>query len=91
MTEWQVFGVIVALVAFVTAIVRPVIKLNTSITRLTETTRHLTENIDRLVKDLAEQKEKSSESHRRIWAKNDEQDETLADHETRITILEKKN
>lgn len=84
MTEWQVFGVIVALVAFVTAIVGPLIKLNTSITRLTE-------NIDRLVKDLAEQKEKSSESHRRIWAKNDEQDETLADHETRITILEKKN
>ena len=91
MTEWEVFGVITALVAFVAAIVGPLIKLNTSITRLTETAAHLTEKIGQLVRDMAAQEEKSSESHRRIWAKNDEQDATLADHETRITVLENKN
>ena len=91
MNEWEVVGVIVTLVGLVAALVGPIVKLNVSITKLTETTRHLTENIDRLVKDMADQKEKSSESHRRIWAKVDEQDETLSDHETRITILEKKN
>ena len=30
----------------------------------------------------------AAESHRRIWAHNDEQDATLADHETRLRVLE---
>ena len=33
--EWQVFGVIVALCGFAGAIITPVVKLNSSITRLT--------------------------------------------------------
>lgn len=31
---------------------------------------------------------KSSESHEKLWKKNDEQDDTLSDHDKRITRLE---
>ena len=41
-------------------------------------------------KALSAQREDSKESHRRIWAHNDEQDQTLADHETRLRVLESK-
>jgi hypothetical protein len=81
--EWQVFGVIVALIGFVAAIVGPIIKLNSSITRLTVT-------MERLVQDMAEQRESSHDAHKRLWGKNDEQDARLGDHETRITTLERK-
>lgn len=82
-TEWEVFGVIVALTAFAISICTPIIKLNTSITRLIERLNMLDEGMDELT-------EKNHKSHERIWVHNEEQDEKLNDHETRITILEKK-
>lgn len=81
--EWTVVGVIVALVGLVSAIAGPIIKLNGSITRLTVTT-------ERLIKDMDAQKESSHLAHQRLWDKNEEQDRTLSDHETRITTLEHK-
>lgn len=83
MTEWEVFGVIVALTAFAISIGTPIIKLNTSITRLIERLNMLDEGMDELT-------EKNHKSHERIWVHNEEQDNKLNDHETRITILEKK-
>ena len=81
--EWQVVGVIVVLVGLVGSIIGPVIKLNSSITRLTVT-------MERLVKDVDVIKENSHDAHQRLWEKNDEQDKIINDHETRITSLEKK-
>ena len=82
-TEWEVFGVIVALVAFAISIGTPIVKLNTSITRLIDRLNMLDEGMDELTA-------RNSKSHERLWKHNEEQDDKLHDHETRITILEKK-
>ena len=89
MTEWQVFGVIVALFGFVVEVVTPILKLNTSITKLTVT-------MESMSKDLINDREKSRDAHKSIWAgieavekKNTEQDLTLSNHEQRIKVLEK--
>lgn len=79
--EWQVFGVIVALGGFAGAIIAPVVKLNSSITRLTVT-------MERLVQDVQELRERSREEHGRLWRKNEELDHVLTAHETRLTTLE---
>ena len=42
------------------------------------------------LRDMEDQRERSHEAHKRLWDKNDEQDRTLNDHETRITTLERK-
>lgn len=81
--EWQVVGVIVVLVGLAGSIIGPVIKLNSSITRLTVT-------MERLVRDMDAFKESSHDAHQRLWEKNDEQDKIINDHETRITSLEKR-
>ena len=90
MTEWQVFGVIVALFSFVVAVVTPILKLNTSITKLTVT-------MESMSKDLINDREKSQDAHKNIWAgidavekKNTEQDLTLSNHEQRIKVLEER-
>ena len=82
MTEWGVFGVVIALVGFAATFLAPALKLNSSITKLTVT-------VERLVKDMSDQRE-NSKAHERLWDKNDEQDKALNDHETRITTLERK-
>ena len=56
MSEWGVFGVIVALIGFAVSIVTPIIKLNTNITKLTVT-------LERMVKDVDIQKNSSHEAH----------------------------
>ena len=83
MTEWGVFGVVIALVGFAATFLAPALKLNSSITKLTVT-------VERLVKDMSDQRESKSKAHERLWDKNDEQDKALNDHETRITTLERK-
>ena len=81
MTEWGVVTVIIALGGFVLAIVAPVIKLNTTITRLTTI-------VDRLQKSQDDASIKNTESHRRLWEHNATQDKQLTDHERRITAVE---
>ncbi len=80
MNEWQVVGVIVALVGLVSAIVAPIIKLNTSITKLTVLLDGLKSNQDSY-------EQRNREAHKRIWEHNDEQDEMLHKHETDIQLL----
>lgn len=85
MTEWGVVGVLIAIVGLFFTVGKPVITLNTSITKLTVTVDRLQKDYDDLkkqahseVNDLAV---KNSDSHRRIHDK-------LDDHEQRITDLE---
>ncbi|WP_373118022.1 hypothetical protein [Holdemania massiliensis] len=85
MTEWGVVGVLIAVVGLFFTVGKPVINLNTSITKLTVTVDRLQKDYDDLkkqahseVNDLAV---KNSDSHRRIHDK-------LDDHEQRITDLE---
>jgi len=90
MTEWGVFGVIVALVGLFLAVGAPVLTLNSSITKLNVRLDHMEQQARATEKELDKQKEAAKDSHRRIWQHNDEQDSVLNDHETRITILEKR-
>ena len=90
MTEWQVFGVILASCNVVVAVVTPIIKLNTSITKLTVT-------MESMSKDMSNDREKSRDDHKNIWAgidavekKNTDQDLTLSNHEQRIKVLEER-
>ncbi|UOO38263.1 hypothetical protein IZU99_03125 [Oscillospiraceae bacterium CM] len=82
MTEWTVVGVIVALIGLIASIVTPMLKLNTSITKLTCAVETFQKNLDELI-------EKNSDSHTRLWQHNCRQDDTLNDHETRICVIEK--
>lgn len=81
MTEWSVVGVIIALVGLIATIVPPLTKLTQSITKLTVV-------VDRLDAEQKEQRAAAKTSHQKLWDKCGEQDETLNDHEHRITVLE---
>ena len=81
MTEWGVVGVIIALAGFLAVVVKPLIALNTSITRLTAKMDGLGDDIDALTT-------KNTKSHDRMWQHNDKQDGALKDHEGRIVRLE---
>lgn len=87
--EWNVVGVIVTLLGLAAAVGGPVLKLNGSITRLTTLLQAIEHRLDSLEQGAKEQRTHAAESHRRIWAHNDEQDDRLEDHEKRITLLER--
>ena len=84
MTEWNVYLVIVSLLGTALAIGAPVIRLNTTITKLID-------KIDNLGGDLSELEASNRRSHERIHKKNDEQDKKLAEHETRIDVYKRQN
>lgn len=79
---------IAALASFLTVIVAPMLKLNTSITKLTITMDHMNQQLADQNAEIERIRVKSSESHEKLWKKNDEQDDTLSDHDKRITRLE---
>jgi hypothetical protein len=81
MSEWTIVTVIATLVGLLVTVVRPLMDLNATITRLTEVVNTLEKNISGL-------SAKNSESHGRIWEKVGEHDEMLNRHETRLLILE---
>lgn len=87
--EWNVVGVIVTLVGLAAAVGGPVLKLNGSITRLTTLLQAIEQRLDTLEREARDQRAHAAESHRRIWAHSDGQDERLEDHEKRITLLER--
>jgi len=81
MTEWTVVTVVAALAALITAVAKPLIKLNGSISRLTEAVNQLESKIAALT-------EKNAESHARLWRKSDEQDRQISAHETQLRVME---
>lgn len=89
--EWTTVTVIIALVGLIVTVTTPLIKLNSNITRLTVILDGNKAELEEQKKALSAQKAESRESHRRLWAHNDEQDNILNDHETRIRVLEQQN
>ena len=81
--EWSVVSVIVVLAGLFASIGAPIIKLISSITKLTSSVEFLRENMEDLTK-------RNSDTHGRIFTQLDEHDKTISEHETRITVLEKK-
>lgn len=81
--EWTTVTVIIALVGLGAAVIKPIVSLTQSITKLTVV-------VERLERELDDQSEHSRESHRRLWDHNEEQDNRLDDHERRIHDIEHK-
>ena len=81
MSEWTVVTVIVTLAGLGAAVIKPLISLNGTITRLTEVVRRLEENLGELA-------EKNSRSHERLWERVNEHEDELGRHETRLAVLE---
>lgn len=81
--EWTVVTALVVLVGLLGAIIKPIISLNTTITKLTAA-------VDRLRDDLDALGSKNSRAVGNLWAHNEEQDSRLDEHDKRITVLEKK-
>ena len=83
MTQWDVFLVVAALIGFAASVVAPILKLNTSITKLTVTVENLSSYFSKFEAE-------NKDSHKRLWSKSEKQDERLEDHEGRIIKLEGK-
>lgn len=82
MNEWGVVGVLIALFTFGVAVITPIIKLNTTITKLASTVENLIQNVQSIASDLGSLNDRNADTHRRMF-------DTLNNHETRITIIEK--
>ena len=82
MNEWTVVTVIVTLAGLLAVLIKPLISLNGTITRLTEVVRRLEES-------MAELADKNSRSHDKLWERVEEHEDTISRHETRLAILEK--
>ena len=89
--EWTTVTVIIALLGLIVTVTTPLIRLNGNITRLNVILDNIKSDLEDQKKALSAQKADSRESHHRLWAHNNEQDETLNDHETRIRVLEQKS
>ena len=83
MTEWTVVGVIVVLIGLIAAIAKPLISLNTAITRLNTLVEGLREDLRQVTAD-------NKSSHARLWDRVNEHSELLNDHETRLQAFENK-
>ena len=84
MNEWGVFGVIVALVSFVVAIVVPMLKLNSTITRLSTIIEQFSKRLDKLEHNDEITKNSTRESHRRLHERIDKNDELIAEHDLKL-------
>lgn len=81
MREWDVVGVVAALIALFSTMVAPIVKLTRAITKLTTTMENMEKSVDELTTN-------NRSAHERIWTHAREQDEKLCDHETRIRVME---
>lgn len=82
MTDWDIVKDIVVLAGLIVTVTTPLLKLNTSITQLKAL-------LDSVVKQVQDNDRSNSANHKRLWEHNEEQDEILQNHETRIHDLEK--
>ena len=80
---WEIFLGIVALVGFVITLATPLMKLSKTMTELNINMQNLNKAMNVLTAN-------NTESHRRIWQHNEEQDEKIENHEKRITKIETK-
>lgn len=79
--EWTVVTVIIALAGLLAAVTKPLLALNTAVTRLTGSVETLEKNI----KGLAD---KNDEAHEKLWEKCRSTDTAVNGHETRLKLME---
>lgn len=88
MSEWTVVTVIIAIVGLFFTVSKPIITLNSNIVKLNFTVEALSKEQGAQKAALEKQAEHDREAHKRLWVKNEEQDDKLRDHEARIDRLE---
>lgn len=91
MEGWDIVLIIVQIATLLLGIMLPVIKLNGTITELSTTLKHALGRMEQLEGVDREIKEHSSEVHRRIHARIDDDEKRLQNHEIRINNLEKEH
>ena len=86
--EWTVFEVVAAIAALFLSIGVPVIRLNSSITKLTVMLERVEKDVAANRAALEQQRSAAKASHEKLWRHNEEQDAQLQSHETRLQVLE---
>lgn len=88
MNESEMIGVIVIALGTIlgvgVVVVKPMLQVVRSITELNESIKSLAKNFNVFETN-------NNNSHKRIWEHNDEQDEKIQDHETRIRLIENRD
>lgn len=74
--NWQVLVTLIVLLGFATAIIKPILKLNTTLN-----------NLDNSIKILQSQLDKNMNEHCDIYDKLDDHEDTLVEHDKSITEL----
>lgn len=90
MNEWTVVTVLIALVGLFLTVGKPIISLNKNITKLDMSVERTNARLDKNERAIEKQQQAAHESHEKLWSHNSEQDSKIADHETRISVLEHK-
>lgn len=83
MSEWDVLLVIGEIIALILLVGGPILKLNTTLTKLMV-------QLEDLTASYKKSESSNSKAHGRIWEELEKHDETLNDHETRLQLMEKK-
>ena len=89
MERWDIVLVIVVLIDLFISVYKPMSGNTKAMTELNITMKCLSEKIEKFDSRMADMDVKNHESYRRIWEHNEEQDEKLNNHETRLQVLEK--
>lgn len=90
MTEMEMVRTLAELIALGTAIVVPILKLNSNIVKLTDAVNGLKEANGKLEESNTEEHKQLHERINNRKKENEELDDRVADHERRIGILEHK-
>lgn len=77
MNEWGVVQVIIALVGLIAVVVGMVVYVVSTLTKVSEVSEHLKT-------EIASERELNIEAHKKIWARIDEQERTIAEHDKQI-------
>ncbi len=81
MDEWTVVTALVVLLGLFAAVAKPIISLNSTITRLTDAVGVLEKNLEQIAG-------KNSEQHSRLWSHEARQDERLQELEMKVKMME---
>lgn len=90
MTEWQIVGVIAGLISIIAAILGPIIKLNSSIVRLTEAVDDFERTACRLEEADNRMRNENKQAHKEFYDRLDGAEKLLGVQNIRIMRLEEK-
>lgn len=83
MTEWGVFGVISAIVVFGVCVGAPLLRLNSTITRLSTVLNMFQKQVDL-------DKQCNAQEHIAIWDEMEKHGDKINEHDTDIAVLKEK-